>query len=137
LKRNLLFFLYYLKENLKRPVMIIRIKQLKTSSLIGIRPEEYIHRQPLIIDLEVHYDYQYNVDVNTNENYVDYVSLEQFAKTYVESKHHGLLEDLAHLLLDAIMETYPSINFGKISFSKPEALMFSDTVELEYAIRRK
>jgi dihydroneopterin aldolase/2-amino-4-hydroxy-6-hydroxymethyldihydropteridine diphosphokinase len=116
--------------------MIIRIKQLKTYSLIGIRPEEYTQRQPLIMDMEFHYDYT-TPKVNDREpDFIDYVALEQFAKDYVESRHHGLLEDLAHVLLEEIMSQHPAIEVGKVVFSKPNALFFSDTVEVEHSISR-
>jgi FolB domain-containing protein len=116
--------------------MIIRIKRLHTSSLIGILPDEYKHRQPLIIDLELHFTYLYDQQVSGTLPELDYSRVEQEVKDLVEDKHHGLLEDLAHLILDELFLRYPIITQAKVVLSKPQALKHSETVEVELVLDR-
>jgi dihydroneopterin aldolase len=116
--------------------MIIRIKRLQTSSLIGILPEESIRRQPLIIDLELHFTYVYDQQVSGILPELDYSRVEQDVKVLVEEKHHGLLEDLAHLILDELFLRYPIITQAKVVLSKPQALKYSETVEVELVLYR-
>lgn len=116
--------------------MIIRIKKLRTSSLVGILPEEYITRQPLIVDIELHYNYKYDQTSSENLPELDYSHIEQFLKTCIETGHHGLLEDLAHHILSELFKLYPIIEQGRVILSKPKALKNSETVEVELTLGR-
>jgi len=116
--------------------MIIRIKKLRTSSLIGILPEEYITRQPLIVDIELRYTYKYDQTTSESLPELDYSHVEQFLKTFIETGHHGLLEDLAHHILLELFNEYQIIEHARVILSKPKALNDSETVEVELTLSR-
>jgi len=111
--------------------MIIRIKNLETSALIGIYEHEKAERQPLFIDLELQYGFDLE-DLQAGEGtIVDYTSVESMVKELVESEHVDYLEVLAHAILIMIGDHFEEILEATVWLRKPRALKHSETVEVE------
>ena len=111
--------------------MIIRIKNLETNALIGIYEHEKTERQPLFIDLEIHYGFELE-DLQSGEGtIIDYASVERMVKEMVESEHVDYLEVLAHAILILIGDHFEEALEATVWLRKPRALMHSETVEIE------
>ena len=111
--------------------MIIRIKNLETSALIGIHDYEKAERQPLFIDLEIHYGFDLE-DLQAGEGrIVDYTLVEQMVKELAEGEHTDYLEVLAHAILILIGDSFDEVIEATVWLRKPKALKFSETVEVE------
>jgi len=111
--------------------MIIRIKNLETSALIGIHDHEKVERQPLFIDLEIHYGFDLE-DLESGEGrIIDYTRVEQMVKDLVEGEHTDYLEVLAHAILILIGDEFEEVIEATVWLRKPKALKYSETVEVE------
>ncbi len=111
--------------------MIIRIKNLETNALIGIHDHEKTERQPLFIDLEIHYGFDLE-DLQAGEGtIIDYTSVERMVKELVEGEHTDYLEVLAHAILLMIGDHFEEVLEATVWLRKPRALAHSETVEVE------
>ncbi len=111
--------------------MIIRIKNLETSALVGIYDHEKTERQPLFIDLEIHYGFDLE-DLQAGEGtIIDYTSVERMVKELVESEHTDYLEVLAHAILIMVGDHFEEVLEATVWLRKPRALKHSETVEVE------
>lgn len=111
--------------------MIIRIKNLETSALIGIHEHEKLQRQPLFIDLEIHYGFDLEDLLAGEGTIIDYSQVEMMVKELVESQHTDYLEVLAHAVLLMIGDHYDEALEATVWLRKPQALQHSETVEIE------
>jgi FolB domain-containing protein len=111
--------------------MIIRIKNLETSALIGVYEHEKTERQPLFIDLEIQYGFDLE-DLQAGEGtIIDYTSVERMVKELVEGEHIDYLEVLAHAILILIGDHFDEVIEATVWLRKPKALTYSETVEVE------
>ncbi len=111
--------------------MIIRIKNLETSALIGINEHEKTERQPLFIDLEIEYGFDLE-DLQAGEGtIIDYTRVEQMVKELVEGEHTDYLEVLAHAILIMVGDHFEEVLEATVWLRKPQALKHSETVEVE------
>lgn len=111
--------------------MIIRIKNLETSVLIGVYDHEKTVRQPLYVDIEIVYDIDMQMLLNGEDVIVDYAAVEVLVKDIVEKDHVDYLETLAHVILIVLGDQLPEMLSATIKLRKPKALKWSETVEVE------
>lgn len=111
--------------------MIIRIKNLETSALIGIYEHEKTVKQPLFVDLEIVYDIDPQMLMNGEDVIIDYAAVEVLVKDIIEKEHVDFLETLAHIILIVLGDQLPELISATIRLRKPQALKWSETVEVE------
>lgn len=111
--------------------MIIRIKNLEASALIGIHDHEKTERQPLFIDLEIHYGFDLEDLMAGQGTIIDYTQVEELVKGLVESQHTDYLEVLAHAILILIGDHFEDALEATVWLRKPKAMKYSETVEIE------
>jgi len=111
--------------------MIIRIKNLETSALIGIYEHERTVKQPLFVDLEIVYDIDPQMLMNGEDVIIDYAAVEVLVKDIVEKEHVDFLETLAHVILIVLGDQLSELISATIRLRKPQALKWSETVEVE------
>jgi len=111
--------------------MIIRIKNLETSALIGVYDHERTDRQPLFVDLEIVYDIDVQLLMHGEDVIIDYAAVEVLVKDLIEKEHVEYLETLAHVILIVLGDQLPEMISATIRLRKPKALKWSETVEVE------
>ncbi len=84
--------------------MIIKIKNLKLETILGIYDWEQDTPRPIIINATIHTDNDNARFSNNIEDTIDYDSIVKQIKTYVASKNFQLIEKMNQEILDLIMK---------------------------------
>lgn len=108
---------------------IIRIKNLRLRTYIGINQVEIDNRQDVIINVEMHYPAARASQSDHLEDALNYRTVTKKIIALVENNRFGLLEKLTNDVL-AIASEHPWISFAQVEIDKPHALRFADSVSM-------
>ncbi len=107
--------------------MIIRIKNLKMKAIVGIYPREKKQRQPLIANIKFEFNADTAVRSDTFADTVDYESLANEIKTWVEKGKFDLLETVADGILRIVMKD-SRVDRALVEVDKPKAMKTCESV---------
>lgn len=114
----------------------IRITNLKLRAVIGTNDWERDRRQDVVINIRIDFDAAKASGTDRIEDTIDYKALTKRIIQEVESSNFFLLEKLAKLILNIIMEN-PSVQEAAVRVDKPLALRFADSVSVELTEKQK
>lgn len=106
---------------------VIKIKNLKVMTTIGVYDFEQRKRQPLFITLKLNYNAEDACSADTVFKAVDYSMLEKSILEFTENSHFALIETLCDKILELVLRQ-PLVCKAKVKIAKPEAVNFSDCV---------
>ena len=110
---------------------LIRIKNLRLRTVIGVFDWEQKVLQDLVINLELNCDLSViDPDCSDLSQTVDYKSLTKKIISYVERGRFYLLEGLGNALLKLALEHDTRIRSCAVQLDKPGALRFADSVSV-------
>ncbi len=110
--------------------MLIKIKNLKVQTLIGINDWEREEKQDVIINAEIEFDGSricVTDDINDTANYR---TITKRIISTVEASSFFSLEKLAYTILQTILEDKKVLK-AKVEVDKPYALRFADSVSVQ------
>ncbi len=84
--------------------MIIKIKNLRLKTILGIYDYEQKINRDIIINAEIHTKNEKSRFSNSINDTIDYDIIIKHIKTLVSSKNFGLIENLANEILEIIMK---------------------------------
>ena len=113
--------------------MIVRIKNLKLRTIIGIQEWERTEKQDIIINIEYETNAEKAAKSDDINDTINYKTLNKKIIEKVESTSFFLLEKLASCILEIIMED-KRITRAKVEIDKPGALRFADSVSVEHSV---
>ncbi len=114
--------------------MIIKIKDLRLRTTIGVHEWERQTVQDVVITVELEYDGGVIVQDEIQET-IDYKSLTKKIILAVEGSHFYLLEKLTLHVLNQVMED-PRVKRAQVEIDKPHALRFADSVSVTCSANR-
>ncbi|NRD73641.1 dihydroneopterin triphosphate 2'-epimerase [Shewanella sp. VB17] len=115
---------------MKSDTAVIRIKNLRLRTFIGIKDDETQNKQDVLINAEIHYCAE---KARNSDNMVDALNYRTITKkiiSLVEDNRFSLLEHLTGQVLDITSE-HAWVDFAKVEIDKPHALRFADSVSME------
>ena len=115
--------------------MIIRIKNLRLRTIVGIQHWERKQRQDVIINVEMEFDGTKAAKSDSIDDTVNYKVIKQRIIKEVESARYYLLDRLADQILKVIMKE-KKIKRAIVEVDKPQALRFADSVSVVCASER-
>ena len=113
----------------------IRVKDLRLRTYIGIKEEEILNRQDVLINLTILYPAQQAVADNVIEQALNYRTITKAVIAHVEGNRFALLERLTQEILDLVM-THPAVRYAEVEVDKPHALRFAESVSITLAAHR-
>ncbi|MDF3932779.1 dihydroneopterin triphosphate 2'-epimerase [Pseudomonas citronellolis] len=113
----------------------IRVKDLRVRTYIGIKEEEILNKQDVLINLTILYPSQEAVQVNDIEHALNYRTITKAIIAHVEENRFALLERLTQELLDLVM-AHPAVHYAEVEVDKPHALRFAESVSIALAAER-
>ena len=113
----------------------IRVKDLRLRTYIGIKEEEILNRQDVLINLTILYPAQQAVADNVIEQALNYRTITKAVIAHVEGNRFALLERLTQEILDLVM-THPAVRYAEVEVDKPHALRFPESVSITLAAHR-
>ena len=107
--------------------MIIRIKNLKMRTIVGIYPREKKQRQPLIANIKFEFNADTAVRSDSFSDTVDYEHITNEVKAWVEKGKFDLIETVADGILRIVMKD-PRVERALVEVDKPKALKTCESV---------
>lgn len=113
----------------------IRVKDLRVRTYIGIKEEEILNKQDVLINLTILYPAGDAVQVNDIDHALNYRTITKAIIAHVEENRFALLERLTQELLDLVMAN-PAVRYAEVEVDKPHALRFAESVSIALAAQR-
>jgi FolB domain-containing protein len=109
--------------------MIIRIKNLKLRTIIGINDWERRERQDVIINIEMEINGIKAVKTDNIQDTIDYKAITKKIIKEVSNSHFYLLDKLSDYILKVVMEE-KQVKRAVVEVDKPHALRYADSVSV-------
>ena len=113
----------------------IRIKDLRLRTYIGIKEEEILNQQDILINATILYPAANAVSVNQIEQALNYRTITKAMIRHVEDNRFALLERLTQELLDIVMQ-HDQVRYAEVEVDKPHALRFAESVSITLSAAR-
>ncbi len=113
----------------------IRVKDLRLRTFIGIKEEEILNKQDVLINLTILYPAADAVEVKDIEHALNYRTITKEIIRHVEENRFALLERMTQEILDLVMEN-PAVRYAEVEVDKPDALRFAESVSSTLAGHR-
>ena len=114
---------------------IIRIKNLRLRTFIGIKEEEIANRQDIVINVMIHYPADKARDSEDISDALNYRTVTKKIIQRVENNRFSLLEKLTQDILD-ITHDNPWVTYAEVEIDKPHALRYADSVSMTMSWRK-
>ncbi|WP_058912833.1 dihydroneopterin triphosphate 2'-epimerase [Entomohabitans teleogrylli] len=117
------------------PDAVIRIKNLRLRTFIGIKEEEINNRQDIVINVAIHYpaaQARHSVDI---DDALNYRTITKAIIAHVESNRFALLEKLTQDVLNIACD-HPWVTYAEVEIDKLHALRYADSVSMTMSWRR-
>lgn len=115
--------------------MIIRIKNLRLRTIVGVQDWERTRKQEIVVNIEMEFDGTKAAASDDLRDTVDYSALKRKLLDQVEQTNFFLLEKLATFILNIVMEDRLVLR-ATIEVDKPHALRFADSVSMTVSAKR-
>jgi len=116
--------------------MMIRIKNLRCRTVIGVYEWEREQEQSVVVNIELHFDGAAAARSDRLEDTVNYKALKKRIMAEVEQGKFQLIEALADHILKIVMDD-PKVTAAAVEVDKPHALRFADSVSVTCSARRE
>lgn len=113
----------------------IRVKDLRLRTYIGIKEEEILNRQDVVINLTILYPAGDAVEVNQIDQALNYRTITKAVIRHVEENRFALLERLTQEILDLVM-AHAEVKYAEVEVDKPHALRFAESVSIALSAER-
>lgn len=114
---------------------IIRIKNLRLRTFIGIKEDEINNKQDVVINAKIHYSAADAANTDDMDKALNYRTITKKIIALVEHQRFSLLEKLTAEVL-AIASEHPSVRYAEVEIDKPHALRFADSVSLTLSVNK-
>ncbi|MCH8078521.1 MAG: FolB domain-containing protein [Proteobacteria bacterium] len=107
----------------------IRIKNLKLRIIVGINPEERIHKQDVLINITADIDNSKAIQTENINDTLNYRNLAKSVIEFVEKSEFYLLDTLVDKVLNLVMSDDMVIR-ATVEIDKTTVLRYCDSVSL-------
>ena len=107
----------------------LRIKNLKLRIIVGINPEERIHKQDVLINITAEFDDSKVIQTEDINDTLNYRNLAKSIISFVEKSEFHLLETLVDKVLNLVMSDDLVIR-ATVEIDKTTVLRYCDSVSL-------
>ncbi len=109
--------------------MIVKIKNLRVRTLVGIFDWEQEKKQEITINIAIHFDGTKAEKTDDINDTIDYKTLRNQLVDYVEINSFSLIEKIAGDVANIIL-SHPLTERAIVEIDKPHVLRFSDSVSV-------
>jgi 7,8-dihydroneopterin aldolase/epimerase/oxygenase len=103
------------------------IDALQVEAEIGINPDEFGRRQPLLIDLELGFDNRIPAATDAIADTIDYATVAQRLAAHIGSRRWNLVETVAESCAALLREEF-GVRRLRLKIGKPQALASARSV---------
>lgn len=109
---------------------IIFIEKLEVDTIIGVYDQERVHKQPLVLDIEMTCDTQQAIASDNLKYALDYHQICLEIHGFVSQTSYQLIETLAEAVAKKILENKAVVSVSLV-ISKPKALDLAQNVGIK------
>ncbi len=120
---------------MKNPT-IVRIKNLKLKTIIGINPQERVTKQEVVINVEIETDARKAIKKDEIQYALDYKVITKKIISEVEKTNFFLLEKLADYILQLVLK-FKGARKVTVEVDKPLALRYADSVSVTVTAKKQ
>ena len=113
----------------------VRVKDPRLRTYLGIKEEEILNRQDVLINLTILYPAVAAVRDNDIEHALNYRTITKAIIRHVEDNRFALLERLTQEILDLVMQNQ-AVSYAEVEVDKPHALRFAESVSITLTSHR-
>lgn len=113
------------------------IKNIRCHGILGINPEERIHKQPIVVNVKMEADTSVAAASKNIADAVNYFEVATMVKKFVEDAAALLVETLVNDCANMILENFLDVDAVTVRVEKPEAVAFADSVGIEITRQRQ
>jgi len=114
---------------------LIKIKNLRVKTIIGVKPHERRRKQEVVINLQLEFDGEKAARSDHLADAVDYESIGRRIVADAAKRKFHLLERLCRHVLELAMEN-PRVLRATVEIDKPGALQSADSVSITAVLDR-
>lgn len=114
---------------------LIKIKNLRLRTYIGINDDEIANKQDVIVNARIQYSALDAANSDDMAKALNYRTITKQIIALVENNRFSLLEKLTADVL-ALASDHPSVTFAEVEIDKPHALRFADSVSLTLSVNK-
>ncbi|HGE8485092.1 TPA: dihydroneopterin triphosphate 2'-epimerase [Serratia marcescens] len=118
-----------------QPDAVIRIKNLRLRTFIGIKEEEINNRQDVLINVVIHYPADKARNSEDIADALNYRTITKAIIRHVEDNRFALLEKLTQDVLDIVKE-HAWVTYAEVEIDKLLALRYADSVSMTMSYHR-
>jgi len=118
-----------------QPDAVIRIKNLRLRTFIGIKDEEIANRQDIVINMVIHYPAEKARASEDINDALNYRTITKRIIQHVENNRFFLLEKLTQDVLDIAREHH-WVTYAEAEIDKLHALRYADSVSMTMSWQR-
>ena len=108
----------------------IFIRNLQQNILVGINPEERIHKQPVYVNATLDVDCSKACSSDDIQDAVDYSIIHDAIVEHMNNSHYDLIETLAENITKICLRDKRVLSCT-VSIDKPQALQHAESVAVE------
>lgn len=120
---------------MSQPDAIIRIKNLRLRTFIGIKEEEIANRQDVVVNVAIHYPAEKSRNSEDINDVLNYRTITKRIISHIENNRFSLLEKLTQDVLDIAREHH-WVTYAEVEIDKLHALRYADSVSMTMSWRR-
>jgi len=109
------------------------IQGLAINTVIGVHAPERLHRQPIMLDIDLAFDARPAAQADSLALTLDYEQLIMQLRQFVEQQRYELIEALAEAIATHLLQI-PRVNAVEVKLTKPAASY--DAKQITLMIRR-
>ncbi|MBR7128013.1 MAG: dihydroneopterin aldolase [Lentisphaeria bacterium] len=109
----------------------IIIRNLEVDTIIGIFEHERLNRQKVLINCEVALDLSRAGESDDFRDALNYSEIEQILYETAQNSQFLLVEKLASVMADKIMNLAESVQSVRITVDKPNAAKYAQSIAIE------
>jgi FolB domain-containing protein len=113
--------------------VIIKIKNLRAKTLIGVYPEERKAQRELVLNLTIDYDHSAAVASDNVADVPDYAVIEQTVVASLSKQTFELLEPLAEHVAKLVL-TFAHVKSVTVEIDKDGTLKYADSVSVTHTL---
>jgi D-erythro-7,8-dihydroneopterin triphosphate epimerase len=109
--------------------MIIRIKNLRIRTVVGVDPEERAAPRDVIVNVEMRVDASGAVESDDLSGTLDYTEVADRIRQFASTNNCALLETLARGILDRVLSDR-RVEWASVEVDKPGAIADAESVSV-------
>lgn len=116
--------------------MILRVRNLKAFTTLGVHEEERIQPRPLLISIVIDYDHEKAVETDSIDHAYDYAVIENLIVSELSQRKFMLIESVTMFLCQLLLGNELAREVT-VEVEKPGVMRFAEGVSSIYSMRRE